>query len=82
MSLRLLSELKVNMIKIFKNKCDQCELKHVINSIDPSPMMHKFMDEFPHKQVAESLAYRDGIIATLRKLGVEVDDNGDILKGL
>jgi hypothetical protein len=74
--------MEANMMKLFKNKCGQCELKHVINSIEPSQMMYKFMDEFPHKKVAESLAYRDGIIATLRKLGVDVDDHGKILKGL
>ena len=56
------------------------KLKQTVNSIDPSSMMHKFMDDFPHKQVKESIAYRDGIIATLRLLGVEVDDNGNVLR--
>lgn len=60
----------------------ESKLKKAVNSIDPSSMMQKFMDDFPKKQVKESIAYRDGIIATLRLLGLAVDDNGNILRKL
>lgn len=58
------------------------KLKKAINSIDPSSMMHKFMEDYPKKQVKESIAYRDGVIATLRLLGVVVDEDGNVKKRL
>lgn len=65
--------------KFVKNMIKQ---KQTVNSIDPSSMMHKFMDDFPHKEIKETIAYRDGIIDTLRLLGLVVEDNGHVLKRL
>ena len=67
---------------IYKFVKKMITLEQTVNSTDPSSMMHKFMDDFPKKEVKESIAYRDGIIATLRLLGIDVTDNGKILKRL